>query len=86
MQSALDTVYHPEGYNLGMNLGPPRRRGHRRPFAYASTASMDGRHQFHVYDRETRLEPEELRVTYDKNFARRSVYDSLPASVSRSDR
>src|SRR5882762_4932352 len=39
------------------------RLGHRRPFAYASTASMDGRHQLHVYDR--RDAPRTGRPCYD---------------------
>jgi ATP adenylyltransferase len=66
VQGALENTYHPQGYNLGMNLGR------------AAGAGVVGHLHLHVLPRwagdanfmtvvgETRLEPEELSTTYEK--------------------
>jgi len=66
VQSALEGIYHPQGYNLGMNLGR------------AAGAGVAGHLHLHVLPRwagdanfmsvvgETRVEPEELSTTYEK--------------------
>jgi len=66
VQVALEIAYHPQGYNLGMNLGR------------AAGAGVTGHLHLHVLPRwagdanfmtvvgETRVEPEELSTTYDK--------------------
>ena len=66
VQSALESTYHPQGYNLGMNLGR------------AAGAGVTGHLHLHVLPRwsgdanfmsvvgETRVEPEELPTTYQK--------------------
>ncbi len=66
VQVALEKTYHPQGYNLGMNLGR------------AAGAGVTGHLHLHVLPRwsgdanfmsvvgETRVEPEELSTTYDK--------------------
>jgi ATP adenylyltransferase len=66
VQSAMEKLYQPHGYNLGMNLGN------------AAGAGIAGHLHMHVLPRwfgdasfmstvsETRVEPEELDVTYDR--------------------
>ncbi len=64
LEQALESLYHPDGYNLGMNIGR------------AAGAGIAGHLHMHVLPRwtgdtsfvttvgETRVEPEELPVTY----------------------
>ena len=66
VQTALGKTYHPQGYNLGMNLGR------------AAGAGVTGHIHMHVLPRwigdtnfmtttgETRVQPEELSVTYER--------------------
>jgi ATP adenylyltransferase len=66
MQTIMENLYHPHGYNVGMNLGS------------AAGAGIAGHLHMHVLPRwfgdasfmstvgETRIEPEELDVTYQR--------------------
>jgi ATP adenylyltransferase len=66
LERALESLYHPQGYNLGMNIGR------------AAGAGIAGHLHMHVLPRwtgdtsfitavgETRVHPEELSVTYQR--------------------
>ena len=66
VQAALEGLYHPDGYNLGMNLGRSAGAGIAHHLHMHLLPRWTGDTNFMTAVAETRLEPEELPVTYGK--------------------
>ncbi|MHB8410686.1 MAG: HIT family protein [Candidatus Acidiferrales bacterium] len=66
VQKALATVYHPHGYNLGMNLGRCAGAGVTGHLHLHVLPRWSGDANFMTTVAETRLEPEELTRTFEK--------------------
>ncbi|MGH9447546.1 MAG: HIT family protein, partial [Terriglobia bacterium] len=69
-QQALEAVYHPEGYNLGMNLGRCAGAGITNHVHLHLLPRWVGDANFMSVVSETRVLPEELSTTYDKLVSR----------------
>jgi ATP adenylyltransferase len=65
-QAALGTAYHPEGYNLGMNLGRAAGAGVTGHLHLHVLPRWSGDSNFMTVVSETRVEPEDLSTTYEK--------------------
>jgi ATP adenylyltransferase len=66
MQTALSGIYHPQGFNLGMNLGRCAGAGVVGHLHLHMLPRWIGDANFMTTVAETRMEPEELSTTYEK--------------------
>jgi ATP adenylyltransferase len=66
VQSALESAYHPQGYNLGMNLGRAAGAGVTGHLHLHVLPRWSGDANFMTVVGETRVEPEDLDTTYEK--------------------
>lgn len=73
VQAALAAQYKPEGYNLGMNLGGCAGAGVAGHLHLHVLPRWNGDTNFMTTTAETRVEPEDLALTYEK--MRRALAD-----------
>jgi len=66
VQGALEGIYHPDGFNLGMNLGRSAGAGIADHLHLHLLPRWSGDTNFMTTVSETRMQPEELSTTYAK--------------------
>lgn len=66
VERALGNTYHPQGYNLGMNLGRAAGAGVTGHIHLHVLPRWAGDANFMTVTGETRVEPEELSVTFER--------------------
>lgn len=65
-QRILSDVYHPDGFNVGMNFGTVAGAGFADHYHLHIVPRWNGDSNFMTVTAQTRLVPEALEVTYDK--------------------
>jgi ATP adenylyltransferase len=68
LRLAFETLYHPQGYNIGMNLGRAAGAGVADHIHLHVLPRWSGDTNFMTAVAETRLQPEEISVTYGKLY------------------
>ncbi len=66
VERALEQTYHPDGYNMGMNLGRSAGAGVAGHVHLHFLPRWTGDSSFMTVISETRVQPEELATTYNK--------------------
>lgn len=66
VEKALDALYHPQGFNLGINLGRAAGAGVTAHLHLHLLPRWSGDANFMTTVAETRMEPEDLTTTYEK--------------------
>ena len=68
LQAVLAELYHPDGYNFGMNLGRSAGAGIADHLHFHMVPRWNGDSNFMTSIGETRLEPEDLATTHAKLY------------------
>ena len=80
-QRILSDVYHPEGFNVGMNFGQVAGAGVVGHYHMHVVPRWGGDTNFMTVTARTRLVPEELDVTFDKLLPR---FQTIPEGTFKS--
>ena len=80
LERAMESLYHPQGYNLGMNIGRAAGAGIAGHLHMHVLPRWSGDTSFITAVGETRVQPEELSVTYQRL---RQALESQGGGLSR---